>query len=98
MFDLWIKLKVWTEFIIPCVIFGILIFVIFVLFAVGFVQSVSLNRKMNFLQQNGYERFLKGVSSVVGKTFYAWKNAKWDIIDERDLEKISFKQLKAKIK
>lgn len=92
MFDFWIKLKVWTEFIIPAA-FLVLVCAIYV--AAACISSFRWNRKIKWLKQNGYERFLRDVSSYGGKAFYAWKKeGNKKIIDERNLKHWSYKYLK----
>ncbi len=91
MLDFWLKLKVWTEYIIPVTIITF-IFVSTVL--VGLIESYRLSRKTKWLTKNGYERFLKDVSEAGGFTYYAWKKSGCKTIDEHDLKRWSYKHLK----
>ncbi len=94
MLDLWLKLKVWTEFIIPAaIIIAILAFIALKILRIN-IDLICWNRKTKWLTNNGYERVLKGVSEAGGFTFYAWKKNGCKTIDEHDLKRWSYKHLK----
>lgn len=96
MIELWIKLKVWMEYIIPAIIIALLLIYVCV---VRYVGSARQKRKVKFLKANGFECFLKDVPAFGHGAFYAWRDQQHRVcIDERDLRGMTYKDLKKKIK
>lgn len=96
MLELWIAIKVWIDYIIPAII---IVLLLSFMCAMCCIRSVKQKRKIKLLQSNGFERFLKDVPMYGNGAFYAWKNKHRRVcIDERDLEYMTYKELKAKIK
>ena len=58
MLEVWATLKVWFGFIIPAII---IVVIILVIFCSCFIKSILWNRKIKWLQANGFERYLVGV-------------------------------------
>lgn len=88
-------LKVWSEFIIPI---ALIVLIVSVAIIEGIVEQVKWNRKIKYLQKNGYERYLHNVASVGTKCWYGWKN---ELTNKRvleiELKRISYKELKQMI-
>lgn len=88
MLEVWATLKILFDFIIPVIIIAIIIFAIF---CTCFIKNILWNRKIKWLQVNGFERYLIDVPSFGNGAFYGWKNEKTGKrIDERDLVHIKF--------
>lgn len=95
MLELWASLKVWTEYIIPIAIFLLIMLIVFLYIL---IDSFKWNRKVKFLKKNGYTRYLVGVPSFGNGAFYGWKNEILDKrIDEREMERLSYKQFVKKM-
>lgn len=97
LFDLWIKLKIFTDFIIPFAMISVMLLVIILWLILYYLDSTKQKRKIELLKRNGFERFLKDVPSYGNGAFYAWRKERI-IFDERDLKHMTYKQLKRKIK
>ena len=96
MLEVWATLKVWFGFIIPAII---IVVIILVIFCSCFIKSILWNRKIKWLQANGFERYLVGVPSFGNGAFYGWRNKRTGKrIDERDLEHTKFTILLDKMK
>lgn len=96
MLDFWLKLKLWTEYIIPASIIVILVAAT-VLYAA--ISTFRWNRKIKLLKRNGFEQYLSSVSSVGGRAFYARKNGETGKrIDECDLKRWGYRELRNIIK
>ena len=99
MLELWLKLKILFDYIIPLCIFGIIIslFLIYIIYIC--IKSIFWNKKIELLQKNGYERYLIRVASMGDGAWYGWQydNYKHKITEE-DLDKISYQNLKKEIK
>lgn len=96
MTEFWVKFMVWTEYIIPIIIFGVLL-LIFIIHEC--IKSFKWNRKIKWLKNNGYERYLSGVPSFGNGAFYSWKNEHTGKrIDERNLKWMSYNDLINKMK
>lgn len=66
---------------------------IFIFFA-SLIKQCEWNRKIEYLQSLGFERYLEGVASVGGKAWYGWKCEKGMRISEKELERVDYKKLK----
>lgn len=89
MIEIWATIKVWLDFIIPSII---IVAVILGIFCSCFIKRILWNRKIKWLQSNGFERYLVGVPSFGNGAFYGWRNNRTDKrIDERDLAHMKFK-------
>lgn len=66
---------------------------IFIFFA-SLIKQCEWNRKTEYLQSIGFERYLKDVASVGGKAWYGWESEKGARISEEELERIDYKKLK----
>ena len=66
---------------------------IFIFFA-SLIKQCEWNRKIEYLQSLGFERYLKDVASVGGKAWYGWEGEKGMRISEEELERIDYKKLK----
>lgn len=70
---------------------------IFIFFA-SLIKQCEWNRKTEYLQSIGFERYLKDVASVGGKAWYGWECEKGAMagmrISEEELERIDYKKLK----
>ena len=79
----------------PIIIFILLAILIF--FA-SLIKQCGWDRKIEYLQSLGFERYLKDVASVGGKAWYGWKCEKGVMagmrISEEELERIDYKTLK----
>lgn len=72
-----------------------------ILFAIGLiviiVRGTIESRKINYLKYLGFERYLINVASVGNKAWYGWRRDdknEYLHISEKDLAKISYKELK----
>lgn len=73
------------------------IFGIYFLFALCrcIISGISDLRKTKLLKKYGCKRYLKGVASVGDGCWYGWKTEDYAFsMDERDIERISYKELK----
>lgn len=96
MLEFCMMLIICMEYIIPLVVIALLLGCVCLVYYIKFAQQ---QRKIDLLQSNGFERYLKGVPAYGNGDFYEWRNERQDIrIDERDLAHMSYKELKDKIK
>ncbi|MDO5547472.1 MAG: hypothetical protein Q4F79_03205 [Eubacteriales bacterium] len=91
MENFWIKFMVWTEYIIPIAIVAIFLIISIIC---SCIKAFKWNRKINWLKNHGYERYLSGVPSFGSGAFYSWKNEQTGKrVDERDLKWMSYSRL-----
>ena len=63
------------------------------------ISSIAWKHKTRLLKKHGYERCLYDVPSVGGGAFYDWRTKGCKSrIKEHDLKRMSYKQVKQKIK
>lgn len=93
MLDIWIKLKIITEFIIPGIIGSVFLFILFIVFARIIIEGIKENKKIKLLEKNNFERYLYDVSSCGNGAFYAWKKGDKNI-REKDFQNYTIKELK----
>lgn len=94
--DIYLKFKMWTEWIIPISVFLITTIGVIIYIAVSVIKTKITNR---FFVSHGYERKLFGVPSVGAGAFYGWVRESDDKrVDDRDIRGWSLKQIKDKYK
>lgn len=84
------EFKLYAEYIVPGVIFGIILLIIILS---EIYTAVCWLIKESYLKKNGFERYLHSISGFNSKGTYAWKSEN-KIIFERDAMKHSYKWLK----
>ena len=89
MTETYFAVLLWVKYIVPIFIISFLI--IWIAFSILY-SHIQTKRKVKWLKNNGFIRFLKDVASVGGCAFYAWKNGNI-ILDERDIIKMSYKEM-----
>lgn len=95
--DTYIKYKIFTEFYIPAIVFGIVLLIILFIIIKAFFEDKKINKIKTYMKSNGYEYYLRNVSSFGGKAWWAYR--KGDVrIDEDDLYKMSFREIKKRFK
>ena len=77
---------------------GIVALIVLIVFISVVITSLRWRRKISLLRKNGYEQYLHHVPSVGGGAFYGWKRGNKSRILESELNKMSYRQLKNKIK
>lgn len=79
----------------PIVLFVLLVLCLFI---ISLIKQFKWDRKINYLQSRGFERYLKDVASVGGKAWYGWRYDDGTMfgirISEEELERITYKELK----
>jgi len=99
MLELWLKLKILFDYIIPLCFFGIIILLFLIYIIYICIKSIIWNKKIKLLQKNGYKRYLITVASLGDGAWYGWQYNNYEHkITERDLDKISYQNLKQEIK
>ena len=101
MLEIWAKLKIISEFVIPLVIAVVALALLLACLSPLVVRKIKASReerkKLRMLFDCGFERYMYDVASVGNGEFYAWrKNGKF--IRERDLWKYSVPELREWIK
>lgn len=98
MLELWLKLKILFDYIIPLCIFGIIILLFLIYIIYIYIKSIFWNKKIKLLKKEGYQRYLIRVASVGDGSWYGWQydNYKHKITEE-DLDEISYQNLKKEI-
>lgn len=98
MLELWLKLKILFDYIIPLCIFGIIILLFLIYIIYIYIKSIIWNKKIKLLRKNGYERYLINVSSCGNGAWYGWQYNNYEYkITEKDLDEISYQNLKKEI-
>lgn len=100
MLDFWLKLKLWTEYIVPAAIVALLI--ISVVLYIAF-NSFRYSCREKLLKKNGFKRYRKSIGVCNGYVSkpdtYAWKNKETGKdFEERDLMRWSCKHIRKIIK
>lgn len=96
MLEVWAAIEVWIGFILPA---AIIVIILGYFFCVYLIKNISWNRKIRWLQSNGFERYLIGVPSVGGGSFYGWRNkTTGKMIDDRELDHLKFNVFISKMK
>lgn len=94
--DTYFKLKIFSEYIFPFLIFIIGIAIIFLK---AVIDTYKENRIEKFFISHGYERKLFDVSAFGNGAFYGWvRESDGKRVDDRDIRGWSLKQIKAKYK
>lgn len=92
--DIYFKLKMFMEYILPIAVVVIVFVIIFICSVIGTIKEKRINK---FFILHGYERKLLGVSSVGAKAFYGWiRESDHKVVDDRDIRGWSLKQIKEK--
>lgn len=93
MFEFWLKLQYWDS-ILSILLF---LFVILTLGVVAIIKSWQWTRKIRWLRNHGFSRYLMNVSAFGDGALYGWKN---EVIDRRiseiELRQLSYKELISK--
>ena len=98
MLEKWVALKILFDYIIPFIIFGIIIIICIILILKAFILEKIYNKKIELLIKERYERYLIRVASMGSGAWYGWKNDAYNHrITEEELNKISFQDLKKEI-
>ena len=98
MLELWLKLKILFDYIIPFILFGLFLLFCFIYIIYIYIKSIKWNKKIKLLQKEKYERYLIRVASVGNGAWYGWKNKEYNHrISEDELDKINYSSLKGKI-
>lgn len=88
MLEVWALLKVWSEFIIPVII---IVAAVSICFCEYLIKSILWDRKIRWLRNHNFERYLKRVRSVSRGALYEWRNKQTGKrIDELDLAHLKF--------
>lgn len=91
--EIYFKIKSFVEFGIPAFLFVLCALIMLICMLIEIIGSHKANKIKKYMLANGYEYYLKNVSSVGEKCWYAYR--KDDIrIDEEKLYKMSFRQIK----
>lgn len=94
MTEAYFTFKLFME-LAPIVWFVLLVVIIFI---TSYIKSWKWDRKIEYLQSLGFERYLKDVASVGGKAWYGWECKEGIManmrISEEELERIDYKTLK----
>lgn len=94
--ELYFKLKLISDFLLPFIIFAIIIIITFIKLM---FDNIRCKRIENFFNNNGYERRLFSVSSVGGICHYGWRReADGRSVWEKDLKGMTVRQIKRKYK
>ena len=89
MLEKYAAVRLWFDYIIPLVAIGAVVFgTVIALIVTEYRQK----KRIKILHKHGYERVVRGVSSIGGNVFYDWKN---DIqrIEEWRIRKLKPKEL-----
>lgn len=94
--DVYYKIKIFMDYILPFAIFGVIILVIVIC---ATVSSIKENRIEKFFLSHGYERKVLGVPSFGSGAFYGWiRESDHKRVDDRDIRGWSLKRIKEKYK
>ena len=94
--DIYYKIKIFMDYILPFAIFGVIILVIVICVT---VSSIKESRIEKFFLSHGYERKLLGVPSFGDGAFYGWvREVDNKIVDDRDIKGWSLNRIKEKYK
>lgn len=95
--ETYFKIKTFLEFAVPIIllIIWILIMLIFMIWAV--ISSYKETKIKKYMFSNGYERYLRDVASFGNKDWWAYRKDNISI-DEEELYKMSYGQVKKKFK
>lgn len=93
--ETYFKIKSIIEFGIPAFLFAICILMILLIIIWAVWSSHRENKIKKYMLANGYEYYLRNVSSCGGKDWWAYRKENTSI-DEDDLYKMTFRQIKKK--
>ena len=95
MVDIYIIFKMIKEFI-PAII----LFTVGLITFIGIIsQALKMERKTEYLSSIGFNRYLIDVASAGNRAWYGWERDETDErISERELEKLTLKELKKRFK
>ena len=92
--DLYFKLKVIFDYILPIIIFAIIVVPIILIVCYFTIKSsIREHRIYKHFMKLGYERYLIGVTSVGGGEYWGWRKD-GTIIDDRNLDMLTVKEIK----
>ena len=93
MFEIWLKLQYLDSML--CMLLFLL--VILTIGAVAFIKSWQWTRKIRWLENHGFSRYLMNVSAFGDGAFYGWENEITDYrISEIELRHLGYKELISK--
>lgn len=96
MANIYLKLKLYMEYIIPI---SIIIILFITTLTLELVRKMKQKRIEKFFTKYGYERKLFDVSSFGGRCFYGWVRERDNKrVDDRDLSGLKFKTIKERYK
>lgn len=95
MVEIWATFKVWIEYIIPI---AVVILIVAIAIVSTLVSSFRWSRKVKYLVNPCFSRYLHDVSSCGGDNTYAWKNEETgQIYLEWEIKRLSYSNFKDKI-
>lgn len=95
MIELWAKIQIWSEYIIPI---AILVITVLIYIVACMVTSFKWGRKIKWLEAHGFERYLRSVSSVGGSNSYGWKEKEGGRnIAEYELRGLTFREFRRRM-
>ena len=95
--DTYFKYKMFTEFYIPAIVFGIVLLLVAFVLIKAYFEDKKIKKIKTYMKANGYEYYLRNVASCGVKTWWAYRKDNVSI-DENDLYKMSFREIKKKFK
>lgn len=95
MLELWAKIQIWLEYIIPI---AILVIAVLIYIVACTVNSFKWNRKIKWLEKHGFERYLSDVPSYGNGDFYGWREKEGNRrIDEREIRYLTFREFRRRM-
>ncbi|WP_346961368.1 hypothetical protein [Clostridium sp.] len=91
--ETYFKFKFFMEMLIITILVSIGILSILI----GLFNMFMAYKKEKYMSSIGYSKFLKGVSSVGGKAYYAYKKD-GNIVNENNIDNMKLKDVKRKYK
>lgn len=95
MVDRYLKFKMFTGIYLPAIIFGVIVLFIFIMVLMAIVEGHKIDKIKKYMLDNGYEYYLRDVTSFGDKVWWAYRKDNVRI-DEDDLYKMSLREIKKK--
>ena len=94
--ELYFKIKLISDYLIPLIIFGTIIIITFIKIT---IEEFRWRRIERFFESNGYTRELLRTASVGTNHFYGWRReADRRVVWDKDLKGMTIRQIKQKYK